>query len=174
MNDKCAIARESPSAPAWSGFGERASQRLWSLESTRLCANARRRTGLEDFGEPPVEPALTKLVESLEHDAELRPLGRLLMWIHLRGLLETRLQLTDAWKQNRRAWEALRIERPIFIVGMPRSGSTFLHELLAENPQHRAPRVWEVMFPVEAARAEQRDRARRIRQTEFCLWCFRR
>ena len=44
------------------------------------------------------------------------------------------------------AWEALRaepIEDPVFIVGMPRSGSTFLHELLTEDPRYRAPRVWE-------------------------------
>ncbi|MEM9056053.1 MAG: sulfotransferase [Pseudomonadota bacterium] len=39
------------------------------------------------------------------------------------------------------------IERPIFLVGPPRSGTTFLHRLLAQDPAHRTPRLWEVMQP---------------------------
>ena len=118
------------------------------LESESLCAEARRRTGLEDFGDPPVEPALSILVKSLEAEAELHPFGRFFMHIHLRELLETRLRLTRAWSSRSEAMEAALIRRPVFITGMPRSGSTFLHELLAEDPENRVPRVWEVMFPV--------------------------
>ena len=72
----------------WSGqVGDRLSRRLWLLESESLCAEARRRTGLEDFGDPPVEPALSILVKSLEAEAELHPFGRFFMHIHLRELL---------------------------------------------------------------------------------------
>src|SRR5215467_7829698 len=116
------------------------------LDTQELCAAAKRRTGLDDFGTPALEPALSNLVNSLEQEADLHPLGRLLMRIHLLGLLETRLRLAHEWRQNAEALEAESIRRPIFIVGMPRSGSTFLHELMAEDPNHRAPRVWEVMF----------------------------
>ncbi|MEL7450407.1 MAG: sulfotransferase [Pseudomonadota bacterium] len=42
---------------------------------------------------------------------------------------------------------ATRIEKPIFLVGPPRSGTTFLHRLLAQDPAHRTPRLWEVMQP---------------------------
>jgi hypothetical protein len=49
-----------------------------------------------------------------------------------------------------------------------------LHELLAEDPAGRAPRVWEVMFPVPVEGDVERERRRRIRKTEFCLWWFRR
>jgi len=174
MTNKNKLARGVGTTSAWSRFGTAASRRLWFLNSKKLCSTARGRTGLEDFGEPPVEPALAVLVESLEDEAELRPLGRSLMWIHLRTLLETRLRLVQAWKGKMEALEAQCIQKPLFIVGMPRSGSTFLHELLAEDPEYRAPRVWEVMFPVASSREAEADKARRIRQAQACLWWFRR
>jgi len=155
-------------------FGETLSRRLWSLKSDALCAQAQRQTGLEDFGDPAVEPALSVLVNSLEREANLHPLGRFLMRVHLRGLLETRLRLAEIWGRNPAARADSSIRRPVFITGMPRSGSTFLHELLAQDPEHRAPRVWEVMYPVSAA-----DRRREFGETQVwraaaCLWWFRR
>jgi hypothetical protein len=93
------------------------------------------------------------------------------MRAHLRGLLETRLRLVDTWKKNPRVANQ-QIKGPIFIVGVPRSGSTFLHELLAQSPGYRAPRVWEVMFPIQ--RASSNDVQDRVRKSAFCLWCFRR
>jgi len=66
------------------------------------------------------------------------------------------------------------LRKPIFIVGMPRSGSTFLHELLAADPNHRAPKVWEVMYPIAAGGDEPRGKEPYIRKAESCLWWFRR
>jgi hypothetical protein len=158
----------------WRAFGNRVSRRLFPLGLLRLCREAQRRTGLEDFGTPPLEPALSILVDSLEHEADLHPLGRFLMRMHLRGLLETRLRLTEAWKAQAEALETSSIRAPVFVVGMPRSGSTFLHELLAEDANHRAPRVWEVMFPVPGRGGGQGEQQRRIRKAAACLWWFRR
>src|SRR3984957_4441774 len=84
-------------AAGWRNFGDGLSRRRWLLQSGALCAEARRRTGLEDFGDPPIEPALSILANSLEGQADLHPVGRFLMWIHLRGLLETRLLVMRAW-----------------------------------------------------------------------------
>ena len=155
-----------------SRFGAALSRELWLLDSPRLCALARRRTGLDDFGDPVIEPALSVLVKSLEAEAELRPLGRLLMRIHLLELLETRLRLAADWNGKLAALEAETVKKPLFIVGMPRSGSTFLHELLTADPQHRAPRAWEVMFPVASGPGP--DTARRTAKAERCLWWFRK
>jgi hypothetical protein len=129
---------------------------------------------LEDFGDPPVDPALSILVKSLELEADLHPLGRFLMRAHLRELLETRLRLTQAWRRRSQDLDNVVIDRPIFITGMPRSGSTFLHELLTEDPQNRAPRVWEVMFPVPLENARPNGVDPRVRKAEACLWWFRR
>jgi hypothetical protein len=158
----------------WSGLAEATSRRFWFLDAKRLCQAARRRTGLEDFGDPPIEPALSVLTSSLESEAELHPLGRFLMHLHLRDLLETRLRLTALWHGQSQALTASPIERPIFITGMPRSGSTFLHELLAEDPNHRAPRVWEVMFPLPGPKAKYHWRDPRVTRAAVCLWWFRR
>jgi hypothetical protein len=164
----------SVARPTWNALASTVGRRLFPLRSDRLSLEARRRTGLEDFGGPPLEPALSILVNSLEAEADLHPLGRLLVRIHLRDLLETRLRLADAWKPDSEILEATRIERPVFIVGMPRSGSTFLHELFAEDPDNRAPRVWEVMFPVPDREVGTGDTEWRIRKAERCLWWFRR
>src|SRR2546423_3960827 len=140
---------------AWQRAGDTLSRRLWFLESERLCAKARRNTGLKDFGDPPVEQPLRILTDSIEHEANLHPLGRLLMQVHLQSLLETRLRLTHEWRSRAAMLEDSPIRRPIFVTGMPRSGSTFLHELLAQDPANRAPRVWEVMFPVPRKRTNE-------------------
>jgi hypothetical protein len=144
------------------------------LNAQRLCAAARRRTGLDDFATSPLEPALSILVNSLEREARLHWLGRFLMRVHLRDLLETRLRLAADWRPHLAAMDAQKIVQPVFILGMPRSGSTFLHELLSVDPKNRAPRVWEIMFPVERPPGGARDRARRIRKAAACLWWFRR
>jgi len=107
----------------------------------------------------------------LENEANLHPLGRFLMRCHLLGILETRLRLAAVWREQP---PCSIIERPVFIAGMPRSGSTFLHELLAQDPDNRAPRVWEVMFPVAAPESDASDRKARVRRANANLWWFRR
>ena len=57
---------------------------------------------------------------------------------------------------------------------MPRTGSTFLHELLAEDPGNRAPRIWEVMFPLPVPGLRNRKTDPRVRKAAACLWWFRR
>src|SRR5689334_18962977 len=116
----------------WKNVGDKISKRLWFLDSKMLCARARRRTQLEDFGEPPIEGPLEALVKSLEEEADLHPLGRFLMRVRLQSLLETRLRLINQWRQCSLNTGQSPIRRPVFITGMPRSGSSFLHELLAE------------------------------------------
>jgi hypothetical protein len=154
--------------------GDKLSRRLWFLDSANLRADARKRTGLEDFGDPPVEPALSVLTQSLEQEANLHPLGRFLMRVHLRDLLETRLRLAELWRGQSGSLVAEPIGRPIFITGMPRSGSTFLHELMAEDPASRVPRVWEVMFPVPGRKPRPAGPDSRVRRAAACLWWFRR
>src|SRR5215472_15293822 len=131
----------------WTRGGRRglstASRWLWPLNSQVLCAAAQRKTGLKDFGNPAIDPALSTLTNSLETEADLHPLGRFLMRNHLVQLLANRLRLADKWTSERGGVENSPIERPVFVVGMPRTGSTFLHELLAEDPENRVPRVWE-------------------------------
>jgi hypothetical protein len=147
--------------------GDAISRRLWPLDGDALCARARKRARFSDFGDPAVESRLSVLVNSIEREADLHPLGRFLARAHLGALLETRLHLERSWQQSQ-ALNRERVERPIFITGMPRSGSTFLQELLAQDAANRAPLVWEIMSPLPAGRR------RRIWHAAACLWWFRR
>jgi len=142
--------------------------------SRAFCLQARRKTGLENFGDPPLEPALSILIKSLEREANLHTLGRFLMRVHLQDLLATRLRLIAREEAQARDLATSRPLDPIFIVGMPRSGSTFLHELLARDNALRAPRVWEVMCPEEATRPDSGWRDSRVWRASWCLWWFRR
>lgn len=108
---------------------------------------ALKRTGLRDFGpEGPHGQALGVLCEALEHEAALSPLGRLLARQTLVSSLETQLQLAAALKA-RPALVDVPIERPVVVIGMPRTGTTILHELLALDPANRCPLSWEVAKP---------------------------
>src|SRR5580692_5760570 len=102
-------------------LNDKVSRRVWPLERNRLLGDARLRTGLKDFGDPPLEPALSILLDSLEEKADLSSLGRFLIRGHLLELLETRLRLAEVWK-HANGFERIPISRPVFITGMPRSG----------------------------------------------------
>jgi hypothetical protein len=89
-------------------------------------------------------------VEALERESQLHLAGRLVTRTEILRTLRNRLLLADLW---RRRPEILREEilPPIFVVGSPRSGTSILHELLALDPAHRAPAMWEIEHPVEAS-----------------------
>jgi hypothetical protein len=131
------------------------------LDASAILAAARRRTGLEDLGDGPVHEGYPRLVESLEREADLTPMGRLIARRELDRVLENRLRLVDAWRRHPEI-EAEPVRAPIVIVGLPRTGTSILHELLAQDPASRVPRTWEVMWPWPPPEAAHRDDDPRI------------
>jgi hypothetical protein len=116
------------------------------LDEGALLQAARRQTGLEDLGGDTFRVPLRVLRESLGAEARLTPLGRIVARRDLVSLLVTRLRLVeDRKRQPGIAEQAIR--RPLFIVGLPRTGSTLLHQLLAQDSQNRVAQTWEVMAP---------------------------
>lgn len=118
-----------------------------TLDPDALLEEARERAGgLEDLGDGPFTEPMALFLESLEQEARLNDLGRLIA--RERALLHTvnRLQYVE----DRKRFPAIAEERvvaPVFIVGLPRTGTTILHDILAQDPASRAPMTWEVMFP---------------------------
>lgn len=122
-------------------------QDLPSLALDSILEEAAKRSGkLSDFGEGPFQEGLVRLLDSLESDGRLNPIGRLIA--RERALLHTvnRLHYVE---DRKRFPEIARQEivKPVFIVGMPRTGSTILHDIMAQDPRSRAPLTWETMFP---------------------------
>lgn len=169
------IADIQGSSPSRSLTGNHPSKKrrpLGSLATNNLLSEARRRTGLRDFEDPDIESRLSLLVNSIEAEARLHLRGKFLARMHLQNLLETRLRLVRTW-QTLEALQDQPINRPVFITGMPRSGSTFLHELFVEDPENRGPLVWEVMNPPRSIPVDSKEAAQRIKESERCLWWFR-
>ncbi len=142
-----------------------------SLNHERLIAQALRRAKHTDFGDPPVEEPLRRLLESLDAEARLTLIGRFSVRQYLLEMLKTRLELVGTWARTP-AIQAQPLRRPIFITGMARSGTTFLHNLLAQDPANRAPRIWEVMFPSPPPTRENFNSDRRIKKTANRLAAF--
>lgn len=139
------------------------------LEAEELIAVAQRRTGLTDFGEWQFVTPLRVLLQACESEAALGAFGRFaLRWDALR-FLENLLRLRAAEKAS--SVPPPPIERPIFVTGLPRSGTTFLHNLLIEDPGNAVPRCWQTIHPGIVGDAA--GEARSIRQVDRQLRLFR-
>lgn len=118
-----------------------------SLDPGDLLDEATRRAdGLEDLGEGPFAAPLERFVDSLASQARLNPLGRLIARERILGHTVNRLRYVDDRKRDPTI-AAQTIEKPVFIIGLPRTGTTILHDILARDPANRGPMTWEVMFP---------------------------
>jgi Sulfotransferase family len=116
------------------------------LNADKLIYKAQRRTGLDDFGDEAFREGLDKLVEALNEEAELSQVGRIAAHYNLLDYLCVRLKLVDR-RQQRPDIPAQRIAPPLVILGLPRTGTTILYELIAQDPAFRSPASWEVSQP---------------------------
>jgi hypothetical protein len=112
-----------------------------------LLEAARRQTGLSDFGATDFLPRLRVQLAAIEEDTELNALGRLGIFGNLLRYLSNRLRFEDLLRRHPEILETP-IERPIIVVGMPRSGTTHLVNLLAADARWRSLPYWESLEPV--------------------------
>ncbi|ONM48934.1 sulfotransferase family protein [Nocardia donostiensis] len=111
-----------------------------------LHASATKVVGLDDFGDDDYRTGLAVLLESYEKDAELTPFGNKVNRAFLRGALIARLLSESAWKQHPEHAD-VPITRPIFVTGLPRSGTTAVHRLLTADPAHQGLEMWLTEMP---------------------------
>ncbi len=110
-----------------------------------LAEASARAGGLSDTGADLTEP-LNRFVDSLNAESRLTEFGQLVASERTLMHLVNRLNYTEDRKKFPEIAEQ-RIERPVFIIGFPRTGTTILHDILAQDPASRAPLTWETMFP---------------------------
>jgi len=116
------------------------------LTIDQLVADATLATGLDDFGEPTWQEGLERLLASLAAEARLNDLGATIVETELGAYLRNRLGIVAHRRAHPEVAERP-IIRPLVIVGQPRTGTTILHDLLAQDPANRAPLTWEVDLP---------------------------
>jgi hypothetical protein len=110
-----------------------------------LEASATRLTTLTDFGGHDYREGLGVLLESYARDEELTEMGRRVKRSELRGALVARLVSQAGFAQH--TVDDSVITRPIFVTGIPRTGTTALHRLLAADPRHQGLEQWLCEMP---------------------------
>lgn len=139
------------------------------FEVDDIVAEAGRRTGgLDDLGDGPFVEPLDRFLDALEREGRLNDVGRLIA--RERALLHTVNRL--GYVHDRKEHPAIADERivaPVFIIGFPRTGTTILHDILAQDPDSRAPLTWETMFPSPPPEAATNDSDPRIAQCAAVL-----
>jgi hypothetical protein len=158
--------------PALLSFADRAAQRFGVgaplLEADELIDRAERRAGRR-FEAREFEAALRVLLASCEAEAELSVFGRLCLLWDVARLLGNLLRLEEAEQDNPEIGRA-RVDAPIFITGLPRSGTTFLQMLLAQDEANRTPLTWQTLQPYP----DRRGHDRRVQRARLQLGAFRR
>src|SRR5262245_65232249 len=140
------------------------------LREEPLLDAARTRTGLTDFGPDDFRERLRVLLRAFDEEAGLSPAGRFMQWQLLVQLLRNRLLIQDLLARHPEIHD-VPVDRPIIICGLPRTGTTHLHNLLAADPALRALPYWEALEPVlpAAERPLPGERDPRLARTEQAL-----
>ena len=130
------------------------------LSPEAVMAAARARTGLDDFGPADFHARLQLLCREWDGDAALTAMHRLVLFGYLSRYASNRLLIQDAWRRHPQILQE-RIDRPVIVTGLPRSGTTHLVNLLAADARFHSLPLWEsyepVPLPGEQPAADGRD-----------------
>ena len=109
--------------------------------------------GSDDFGPPDYLPGLTVMLQSMDYDPHFSPQGKRLAWGQIIGVLRSRAQAIKSMKENP-GFDAQPILDPVVITGVPRTGTTALHRLMAVDPRFQGLQTWLIDAPMPRPRAE--------------------
>src|ERR1700693_5289820 len=115
------------------------------LNAAQMLTDAERETGLHDWGGDEFREPFAVLIHSLNTEAQLHEQGSAIARRHLHDVLCGRLRLAEDRKRYP-GISAEEIKAPIFVIGLPRSGTTFMHALLAQDPRTASPSTSHIMF----------------------------
>jgi hypothetical protein len=116
------------------------------LDSKQIINAAKNQTNLEYFGNPLFLEGFECLVQSINEEADLNDIGMEAQQHRLIGILANLLRIENACIQHPEILTE-EIKSPVVIVGLPRTGSTMTHRLLASDPRHTAMLWWEGRYP---------------------------
>ena len=143
------------------------SDRLIPLGLHDLLESACRKTGFSDWGDQRFKKALKALLDSIGKEGQLTFFGRFALRQFLTDNLRNRLRIIETVKRFSEIGQQ-EILRPIFITGWYRTGTSYLHNLLASQPHMRAPLFWELRHPcpaVDPRVADPQKMIRKVRRT---------
>lgn len=125
------------------------------MDINTLIEEAKRTTGLQDFGDEGIFDALNRLVDALNNEAHLSERGQQNVSRDLVNTLTNRLWVEDYLRHHPELLERP-IDKPTFVFGLPRTGTTLVINLLNEDPARRCLLRWESFYPVPPPKPEER------------------
>jgi hypothetical protein len=134
----------------------------------RLIAAACAETGCDDFGDDGWQEGLRRLTDGFVDEARLSAIGAEIAYLDIMRALKNRLEII-AWRKQHPEIAEKPVAAPIFIVGQPRTGTTILYDLLAQDPDLRAPLTWEVDAPCPVPQPETYHSDPRIAATQASI-----
>ncbi len=141
------------------------------LSASALMTEAAERAGHDDWGDRGFTEPLGLLVKSCQSTGRLNQVGwRVLRSVLLRHL-RNRLYL-QAYLKGRPDAAERPLGAPLVVTGLPRTGTSLLHNLLAQDPRHRVLRLWEALHPVPPGDGHGSDQASLVHQAESWLERF--
>ena len=134
-----------------------------SFSADELEDGARAATGLDDFGSPYYREGLERTVDALNNEADLNEMGNVIQHATISNALIQRLKIIDTYKQHPEIADEV-VDGPVVILGLPRTGTTALGQLVANDPQFRSLRTWESQAPTPPPEAATQHTDPRIAQ----------
>ena len=122
------------------------------LDEDSLIATAKANTGLSDFGSDDWREPFKVFLKSLDEEANLNLMGRVMTRSDILMNLEARLRIEDTCKRHPEI-EDQELATPMMIVGSGRSGTSAIQNLLSFDPDNGTPKHWEALFPCPAPEA---------------------
>ena len=128
-----------------------------------VLSDARRKVGLDDFGDQGFLEPLEILVDSINREARLNPVGHMIIRGRIVGILSNKLVAQDTIKRHPEISD-IPVEAPIVVAGLARTGTTMLHRLIAQDPGIRSLASWEAINPAPAKRKSGQKKDPRFAQ----------
>lgn len=138
------------------------------FDPQRLITAASQEAGYDDFGPDGWQAGLRCLTDGLVDDARLNAIGVEIAYLDIMRALKNRLGVI-AWRKQHPEVASEPVTAPIVIVGQPRTGTTILYDLLAQDPDLRAPLTWEVDAPSPVPQPETYHTDPRIAATQATI-----
>jgi hypothetical protein len=143
------------------------------IDEQSLIEAAKRNTGLDDFGDDAWREPFSIFVGSVDAEAQLNLMGRLMTRSDLILFLEARLRIEDTYKRHPEIDDEV-IENPVYVVGQGRTGTSFLQSVLAEDPDNGTLTNWETYFPCPPPEAATYDVDPRIDKADKIITMWNR
>jgi hypothetical protein len=118
----------------------------FQINANKVIKKAVKKSGFKEAIPKNIIEGLNKMVDSLNNDAKLNTFGKIAIKTLLERTLYGRLKVEQHFADHPEV-EDIKIKEPIFIIGMPRTGTSILHALLDQDHYHRSPLAWECLLP---------------------------